>query len=395
MSALRELELMDTPAEADFDGLARLAAQICDTPIALITLLDDRRQWFKAKVGLDVCETSRDLAFCARAIEQQDLFIVPDALKDVRFATNTLVTSEPHIRFYAGAPLRTVEGHALGTLCVIDRRPRRLSSSQESSLRILARQVEAQLELRRQQCERRKAESAAREEHQLLLTLINTIPDRIHVKDLASRFLLHNTAEARSMGLAGDASLVGRSDADFYPADLAARHRANEETILATGQPRLHHEAHCFDLETGTPRWQLTTKVPLRNAGGEIVGLVGMSRDITASKEAEFTLRRQRLAMDEAVEGIAVLDDAGTYLYLNRAHATLFGYDSADELLGQSWRVLYGAGELARIEQEIFPRLMAEGHWQGEAVAQRRDGSSFHEGLSLTRVEGGGLIGCD
>ena len=247
-------------------------------------------------------------------------------------------------------------------------------------------------ELQSQIAERRRAEGAVEEKHQLLLTVINALPDRIYVKDLASRFLLHNAAEARGMGLAGEASLVGRSDADFYEAQLAARYRADEESVLATGQPLVHHEEPGFDVVTKTHRWLLTTKVPLRNAEGHIVGLVGLGHDITARKEDELTLKRQRLAMDAAIDGIAVLNDAGEYLYLNRAHATLFGYDSVDDLLGKPWRLLYGTGEIARMEREVFPKLQADGKWQGEATARRKDGSSFHEGLSLTLVEGVGLI---
>ncbi|MBW4683307.1 MAG: PAS domain S-box protein [Microcoleus vaginatus WJT46-NPBG5] len=149
LKALREYQVLDTPAEADLDDLTRLAAYICGTPIALISLIDANRQWFKSKRGLEASETPRDVAFCAHAIQQPDVFIVPDATSDERFATNPLVTSEPNVRFYAGTPLINAKGHALGTLCVIDRVPRSLSPEQEEALRALGRQVIKQLELRR------------------------------------------------------------------------------------------------------------------------------------------------------------------------------------------------------------------------------------------------------
>ena len=149
LQTLNSYEVLDSPPEQIFDDLARLAASIAGTPIALVSLVDGKRQWFKAKIGLDAPETPRDVAFCAHAIRWPDVFVVPDATRDERFSTNPLVMGGPKIRFYAGAPLITHDGHALGTLCVIDTIPRNFSGSEREALRELAQQVMGQLELRR------------------------------------------------------------------------------------------------------------------------------------------------------------------------------------------------------------------------------------------------------
>jgi GAF domain-containing protein len=149
LNVLWQYEVLDTVPEEVFDDLTELATRICEAPIALISLVDEKRQWFKSKVGTSVNETSRDVSFCAHAINQTELLIVPDATLDTRFAANPLVTSDPKIRFYAGAPLITPDGYALGTLCVIDKVPRDLRPEQQQALRILARHVVSQLELRR------------------------------------------------------------------------------------------------------------------------------------------------------------------------------------------------------------------------------------------------------
>jgi len=149
LEKLHQLKVLDTLPEETYDDVAYLASEIAQTPIALISLVDEKRQWFKSRIGLDAQETSRDYAFCSHAILTPDeLFVVPNAAEDDRFSDNPLVTGGPRIAFYAGAPLVCSDGHALGTLCVIDRSPRRLKPQQQKALTVLSRQVVAQLELR-------------------------------------------------------------------------------------------------------------------------------------------------------------------------------------------------------------------------------------------------------
>jgi GAF domain-containing protein len=149
VAALQKYAILDTEPEQAFDDLTLIASAICKTPIALISLVDEDRQWFKSKIGMKPSETPRDIAFCSVAIEQPDVMVVPDTLEDERFRNNPFVTSEPNIRFYAGAPLINEDGYALGTLCVIDKMPRQFEPEQKEALQALGRVVLAQLEFRR------------------------------------------------------------------------------------------------------------------------------------------------------------------------------------------------------------------------------------------------------
>jgi GAF domain-containing protein len=181
--ALDKYAILDTDPEQFFDDLTLLASHVCNTPIALISLVDEDRQWFKSRVGLDASETSRDIAFCSTAILQSDVFVIPDALADERFRDNPLVVSDPHIRFYAGAPLINEDGYALGTLCVVDRAPRELAPEQKEALKALSRLVLAQLEFRRNLILLKEALSdRTKEEHERQRELI-------HVQETLMRVL--------------------------------------------------------------------------------------------------------------------------------------------------------------------------------------------------------------
>ncbi len=149
LNALRRYSILDTPIEKEYEEIVRLAAYICGTPIAVINLIDQDRQWFKSEIGLGVRETPLDISICAHAILQSDLFVIPDTLQDTRFSDNPLVVGEPHLRFYAGALLESSDGHPIGTLCVLDHTPRELNDAQKQSLAALSRQVMKLMELQK------------------------------------------------------------------------------------------------------------------------------------------------------------------------------------------------------------------------------------------------------
>ncbi len=220
IAALRQTGALDTEPEGSFDYLTILASEICGTPIALITLVDVDRQWFKSCVGVEIAETPRDVAFCAHTILQPDLMVVSDALQDERFADNPLVTAAPRIRFYAGSPLVTHDGHAIGTLCVIDTVPRRLSPEQVEALRTLARHASAMLGLRRtkellrahaQEWERAEGDAATRSA--ALAKLGDDLKDMIAEREQAEASLRALESDLRRAGVvpeefAGSAALL-------------------------------------------------------------------------------------------------------------------------------------------------------------------------------------------
>ena len=184
--ALHSYKILDTDPEKAFDDLTILASHICETPVALISLVDSDRQWFKSRVGVNLGETPREVSFCTFAIQQPDLFVVPDATKDARFSSNPFVVSDPKIRFYAGAPFTSSDGHPLGTLCVVDVVPRELTPSQQDALRALSRQVQAQFELRKNLLELRGAlEQRARAEAERDRTIVDLQNALEHVSRLS------------------------------------------------------------------------------------------------------------------------------------------------------------------------------------------------------------------
>jgi PAS domain S-box-containing protein len=273
LAALHRYQVLDTTPEEAFDELVRLASAICEVPIALISLVDTSRQWFKARVGLDVPETPRDVSFCAHAIEQRDVFMVHDALADPRFASNPLVTGDPNIRFYAGAPLITPEGMSLGTLCVIDRHPRVLHDQQRDALTSLARQVIVQLELRRQITERTKAERE-------LDRFFDLSIDLLCIADLQGRFKRLNPAFEATLGYSMD-ELLSRPFLEFvHPDDVQSTLR--ELASLRSGNKTIRFENR-YVCKDGTVKWIAWTATPVPEE--ELV--YAAARDVTGAKELD------------------------------------------------------------------------------------------------------------
>ncbi|NOZ27177.1 MAG: PAS domain S-box protein [Chloroflexi bacterium] len=234
--------------------------------------------------------------------------------------------------------------------------------------------------------ERRKIERALEKERKLLHTLINHLPDFIYVKDSEGRFILVNEAVAHRMGASTPDELIGKTDFDFYPQELATQYYEDEQAIMRSGKPLLNKEEPGRD-EAGAPRWQLTTKIPLRDSDGQVIGLVGITRDITERKRAEEKLRLQATALEAAANGIVITDQDGTIQWVNPAFTRLTGY-TATEAIGQNPRILKSGKQDRAFYQDMWDTILSGKIWRGELINRRKDGNLYVEEMSITPVYG-------
>ena len=395
--------MLDTPPEREFDDLTYLAAQICDTPIALITLLDQERQWFKSCVGLTATETPRDISFCAHAILEHELLVIPDATADERFADNPFVTGEPHVRFYAGAPLVTPEGQALGTLCVIDTVPRQLDQNQQEALRRLGRQVIALLEARpdattKMGLSRLVRHQAERQRLMLAAETARQDADRLEVSEVRYRRLF----EAAQDGiLILDAASGKIEDVNPYLCDLLGYARddflgkqlweiGTFQDIVANQDAfrKLQEQAYIRynDLPLATKEGQRISVEFVSNvytSGAQEVIQCNI-RSITQRKEAESTLWKReqqfRAVFDNALDAIIITDNEGRFLEVNEAACELYGV-SREQLLSMKLSEFYApAWDFAQANRDF----RAAGRQKGEFQIVPPGGTEKHVEYAAT-----------
>jgi PAS domain S-box-containing protein len=277
VACLEGYGVLDTPPESGFDDLTRLAARCCDTPIALINFVAADRQWTKSQLGWALKDVARQDSFCADAIAQPAPMVISDLAKDQRFARNRFVTGDPKVRCYAGAALISPEGFRLGTLCVLDRRPRRFTADQIETLQVLAQQVMAQLELRRQV----GALESAREQHKIVedqlrtseafyQTLVDTLPQNILRKDVQGRFTFANKKFCHSVGKPLN-EILGKTDFDFFPRELALKYQRDDARVMSSLENLDTVEAHITP--SGDKLFVHVIKTPLYDSLGRVVGI--------------------------------------------------------------------------------------------------------------------------
>jgi PAS domain S-box-containing protein len=402
LEVLWQYEVLDTPPEAELDDLTALAAQITESPIALISLVDRDRQWFKSRQGLALTETPRDVAFCAHAILGSEPLIVRDATQDPRFHDNPLVTGAPHIRFYAGVPLITPAGHALGTLCVMDSRPRDLAPHQVAALRQLGRMIMRRMDQRRRVVGARarstgatRAPERAPEARQRLATdLLQQVQEGIYVwhleqeQDTTSfRLVLANPAATRLTGIANE-QVVGQRLLEAFPTLAGTAIPDQLLEVVQSGQPLTIGYFHFQDPRVGDADYLLRA-FPLADRQVGVLFENVTDRRLAEQAQVEGQARKSAI-LESALDAIVTIDHEGRVFEWNRAAEKTFGHTRA-QVLGKDLAALVLPETLRPRFHEGLQRFLETGQSElfgrrVELTARRRDGTAFPIEMSITRV---------
>ncbi len=367
LDTLSALGVLDTPADPVLDGLVRTAAQLLGCPISLVSLVDEHRQWFKARHGLDAQQTPRELAFCAHAILQTGLFEVPDARLDARFADNPLVTGEPHVIFYAGVPL-SVEGQSMGTLCAIDHQPHQLTDDQRRLLKDLARVAEHWLRTQQVHQQLQRADSERRK-------LFDQIGDGILLLDRNQQVVEVNRVTARMLGRSAEELRHMRLH-DLLPASEHARLTRTALKVLK-GDERLG-DWRVLRQDGSSFMAEMSTRVVDQR-------FVVVMRDITERHAQEQEVRMLSMAVEQSVQSILITDLEGNIEYANAATLSSSGY-TLQELLGRNPRLLQSGNTPRETYDRMWDQLLAGKPWRGHLFNRRKDGVDYVEAATITPI---------
>jgi PAS domain-containing protein len=322
LTALHRLQILDTEEEKEFNDIVTLASQICGTPISLITFVDEKRQWFKAKYGLDISETPREVSFCTHTVLGKGLMAVPNTLLDERFVNNPFVTGDLKLRFYAGIPLLTSDGQAIGTLCVIDQMPRRLDDRQVFALEVLAKNITVLLEMR-----------MAKRESNFLMSALPVAMFRFDSQNRFKDFRTHNHKDLFAPAM----DVMGKLPDDVLPPDLAATVNVKMKAVRELQLPERFE--YSLDLPRGLS-W-FGAKM-FKDANDEVVTIV---QDITEHKKTESEKLRNLLFTQTITDNVPALISHWTSdlrnSFANQPYANWFGKHPS-ELSGMSLRDLVG-----------------------------------------------------
>lgn len=360
---LRSLEVLDTPPEDTFDRFTRVLAELLHVPIALVSLVDSERQWFKAKVGLEACETSRDTAFCAHALHVQDCLIIEDATADFRFHDNPLVTGAPFVRFYAGIPLRSSEGYVVGTLCAIDTRPRSISPSALAAMKDLARALERELFQRNLATQARTVYEDERHARTLsevrFATVFEETPTGKAIVDLHGRFEVVNRKFCEITGYSSE-ELLSKTFPDItHPDDIQPDLAMVADLML--GRRNSYSLEKRYLHKNGSIVWIDLSVAIVRDSSGAPLHFIAVILDITSRKRSEALIHDHQQELERRVEErtaalarsqetlqaiadnvpmlIAQVDTQLRYVFNNARYQEIFNVDPLS-LRGKSVRAL-------------------------------------------------------
>ncbi|WP_422749382.1 sensor domain-containing diguanylate cyclase [Mycobacterium sp. WMMD1722] len=400
LGTLASFDVVDTPPEGAFDDLTALAADVCRTPMALISFVDARRQWHKSRYGIEVAELPRAVSFCAHAITSHAVTEMPDTRLDPRFDRHPLVVGDPYVRFYAGAPLIAENGHALGTLCVMDVEPRALSGRQRRHLQVLADQVRNLLELRRQarlitatRKTRLIADATVRRQQRMLEGVLAHTDVLVFAKDIDGRFVMANHALEYVTQCGG---LAGRTDHEVFGREIADIYRRNDERIMTTREWQVFNEDVTHP--DGSVHTYRSTKFPLLDEDGEVMGIGGVSTDVTELAAARAALAeaelRWRTVLEHLPTAVIVVDASRTITYMNPEAMALLGARSLDDV--EPTTALHLIPDDVRDDAEAMLTAVLDGGPEIRArrgALRRLDGTELAVEFNATPVSDSGIPG--
>lgn len=392
LEVLRSYQILDTAPEKQFDDLALLASIICDSPITLISLVDGNRLWFKSKVGALSGEQPREISVCQYAILGDDIFEVENSLEDERFSQNPLVTGPPSIRFYAGAPLKTSSGYNLGTLCVFDTKPRKLTEHQKTALGILANEVVANMELRKERNFMEREKRLAIDSNELLNAFLENSPSIITMKDLEGRYIYANRHAQQIFGKK-HAEILGKKGSELFSIEAAAKLERDDQQVILE---KRNHVNEYESNEHGNVQHFIRRVFPLINTNGNVTGIGTISNEITDFRMManDLKLSNDRFTSLFYNSPIAMLIadmETGELLEVNHAFLKTFGY-SLDEVVGKKQEDLNFI-----VDQEhalaLGKELMEKGYArEWEFKLRRKNGEEFFVLSSVDVIQTEGRI---
>jgi diguanylate cyclase len=387
LAALRRYKILDTLPEQAYDDIARLASQICGTPIALVSFVDSDRQWFKSRLGLEVPETSREVSFCAHALTApQELLVVPDATADARFAKNPFVQGEMHLRFYAGAPLATEDGEVLGTLCVLDNKPHELTRDQAEAMRALARQVMTQLELRLRVSElaleiqaRQQMEIALRGAVAEVEDLYNNAPCGYQSVDANGVIVRMNHTALAWLGYE-DNEVIGHKElCDILPPEQLEHCMGLFEQLRTRGE--LHGIETEFQRKDGSTFPVLINSAAIYSEDGQFLATRSSIFDITKRKRIEVALsesqQRFQTFMNNGPMLAYVKDYDGRMIWVNEPLLKRFQLRE-DDVIGKRDDELWSPEVAAQIRANDIKVLQSGQSLSLEEIVPTPDDFSQH-----------------